>query len=184
MPTTPDRQSYGFPLAETIAAAPASVVASILLPTAVITRQAFLSGDAAEVARFAGNVAEPLGLAGAALVVADLTRRGIRRRAARWSAGLAVGCAAALAMGGAALWVHDFDAWTIAALTGLPVLGALLGRRGSASARDKDEAPARPTSLPSMPAARAAADPALGAGPAGATPGAPTPAPSGVTIAE
>jgi hypothetical protein len=87
-------------------------------------------------------------------------------------------------MGGAALWVHDFDAWTVAALAGLPVLGALLGRRASTSARDDDAAPARQASLRSMPAARVAADPALDAGPAAVPPGASTAAPSGVIVAE
>ena len=107
----------------------AGVAASILVPSALVSAYALLTADAAAIARFALRVAEPTALAAAATVVLLLPARGSR------TAGALRGVATAVAMGAAALWVGDVDAWTYAALGLLPLAGALRAGRGGTPAR-------------------------------------------------
>jgi|GEM_PF-6667000 len=101
-----------------LSAAAACVVASVVLPSVVITLYALGTRDAEAVTRFAVAVAEPLALLGAGGATVLLARR-----AGRWT-----GVAAAAGILGAAIWVNDVDAWTYAALAGLPVVGWLAAR--------------------------------------------------------
>lgn len=103
----------------------ASVVASVALPSAVITLYALGTRDTEAITRFALAVAEPLALLGAGGATALLARR-----VGRWT-----GVAAAAGILGAALWVNDVDAWTYAALAGLPVVGWLAARGRPRSTR-------------------------------------------------
>lgn len=99
----------------------ASVVASIVVPSVVISGYALFVRDAMRVTHFALMVAEPLAFVGALVTTAMVARRTSRDRSARW--GAVIGVAASAAMLGAAIWVHDVDAWTAAAVVLLPVAG-------------------------------------------------------------
>lgn len=107
----------------------AGVAASILVPSALVSAYALLTADAAAIVRFALRVAEPTALAAAATVVLLLPARGSR------TAGALRGVATAVAMGAAALWVGDVDAWTYAAFGLLPLAGALRAGRGAQRSR-------------------------------------------------
>lgn len=122
------KPSWGARFGYTVAAAFGALVASIALPTAVITVEAIVSGDAQEVSDFALTVAEPLGLLGAMLATYGIARLAARRPDGRdlipW-----IGGAAAAGMIAAALWVLDADVWTAAAAVVLPAAALLGGRR-------------------------------------------------------
>lgn len=116
-------------IAAAISAAVASLLASIALPSAVITAFAVAERDAAEISRFALAVAEPLGVLGAAVATFFVSRWAVR--SARGGRALVpwVGGASAAAIVGAAGWTGDFDWWTVAAAGLLPAVAILAGRR-------------------------------------------------------
>jgi hypothetical protein len=102
-----------------------TIVAGILVPTVVITIQAFLTRDAARISAFASAVAEPLALTGSAGVVA-LWPQLVSRRSS-----LLLGVTGALGVLAAALWVNDVDRWTALAVALLPLLRILRHRATS-----------------------------------------------------
>ena len=112
-----------------ISAAVASLLASIAVPSAVITAFAVGKPDAAEISGFALAVAEPLALLGAAVATFLVSRWAVRfardgRALVPW-----VGGASAAAIVGVAGWTGDFDWWTVAAAGLLPAVAILAGRR-------------------------------------------------------
>lgn len=112
-----------------VSAAVASFLASIAVPSAVITAFAVGKPDAAEISRFALAVAEPLALLGAAVATFLVSRWAVRfardgRALVPW-----VGGASAAAIVGVAGWTGDFDWWTVAAAGVLPAVAILAGRR-------------------------------------------------------
>lgn len=115
-------------LAAAISAAVASLLASIAVPSAVITAFAVAERDAAEISRFALAVAEPLGVLGAAIATFFVSRWAVRfsrygRALVPW-----VGGASAAAIVGAAGWSRDFDWWTVVAAGLLPAVAIVAGR--------------------------------------------------------
>lgn len=129
-----------------LAAAIASVLASVALPTAVITIYAMRARNVELITSFAQSVAEPLGLLGAAAATFGIARFMARRTGLGRSVIPWIGGAAAGSMVGAAFWVGDVDGWTAAAALVLPATAMLAARRspalGAGGARRPIAAPA------------------------------------------
>ena len=101
----------------TVGVALASVVATIVVPSAIITVYAIANRDSTAIATFALAIAEPTAVASAiAVVLRYPSRRG-------WRSGLVRGTAAAAAVAMTAFWTGDVDLWTAVSATMLPLSG-------------------------------------------------------------
>ena len=114
----------------TLGVALASVVATVVVPSAIITAYAMANRDPAAITMFALAIAEPAAVASALAVVLSFpSRRG-------WISGLVRGGGAAAAVVAAALWTGDVDMWTAVSAALLPMSGIAATWIPRSTARD------------------------------------------------